>query len=61
MTDNKKSESDKSSEETKDENYVEVWIPRLLKEDEHPWLPSFDYFIGLFMRFDTSFLFILVL
>jgi hypothetical protein len=57
----KKSGSDASSEETKDENYVEVWVPRLLEEDEHPWVPGYDYFIGLFMRFDASFIFILVL
>lgn len=57
----KMDESDKSSEETKDSNYIEIWVPKVLDEDKNPWLPGFDYFIALFMRFDASFLVILIL
>ena len=63
MTEKSKSKKDsnESSEETKDSNYVEVWVPKLVKEDEHPYLPGYDFFINLFMRFDSSFIVILIL
>ena len=59
MMDGKK--STQSSEETKDENYVEVWVPTLIEEDRHRWAPGYDFFISLFMRFDSSFVIILIL
>ena len=35
MTEKSKSKKDsnESSEETKDSNYVEIWVPKLIKED----------------------------
>ena len=56
-----KKESYKSSEETKSENHVEIWVPRVIDEDKHPCLPGYDFFINLFIRFDTSFLVNLIL
>lgn len=55
----KSSEPYKSSAESWEIN--PIWVPRVSKDDENPWLPGYDFFLNLFMRFDTSFLFILVL
>ena len=56
-----KKDSNESSEETQDSNHVEVWVPKLIEEDKHPWIPGYDFFIALFMRFDASFIVILIL
>jgi hypothetical protein len=55
----KSSEPYKSSEESWQEN--PVWVPRLEKEDENAWLVGYDFFLNMFMRFDTSFVIILIL
>jgi len=48
-----------SSEESYEKN--KMWVPRVAKEDETPWLPGYDFFLNTFMRFDASFVFILIL
>jgi hypothetical protein len=55
----KSSEPYKSSEESWEKN--PIWVPRVSKEDENPWLLGYDFFLNLFMRFDTSFIIILIL
>ena len=55
----KSSEPYKSSEESWEKN--PKWVPRISEEDKNPWLVGYDYFLALFMRFDTSFIIILIL
>ena len=55
----KKSSEYVSSEESFEKNGF--WVPRVSKKDETNWAPGYDFFLNTFMRFDTSFVFILIL
>ena len=55
----KSSETYKSSDESWQEN--PIWVPRVSKEEENGWLVGYDFFLNMFMRFDTSFVIILIL
>lgn len=65
-SDGKKSDnkSKKSSEYVSSEESWEkdpkIWVPRVSKNNES-WVPGYDFFLNCFMRFDSSFVIILIL